>query len=67
MKATIIMDVKKIKNKLTGKMIEITPEIAKDENFRKAVEINLKEICKGFENYYLKKGIICSLKYRFDG
>lgn len=63
----ISMDVKKIKNKLNGKMIEITPEIAKDEKFRNAVEVNLKEICKGFESYYLKKGIICSLKYQLDG
>lgn len=66
MRVIFTMDIKKVKNKMTNSMIEITKELSKDKNFRKSVATNSEKICNELEKYYTKSGIVCTIDYYFE-
>jgi hypothetical protein len=66
MKIIIEMEIKRVKNVLTGKYVEINEDLAKDKNFRIATAKNTEKICSELEKYYNNKGIQCKFNYYFE-
>jgi hypothetical protein len=66
MKAIITMRIKKVRNSITGRMVEITDELANNPQFKKSVATNTEKICSELEKYYQGKGIVCDFTYYFE-